>query len=269
MGIEESHWLAQAESDRAAVDTGGQPPRAVDVAVVGGGVIGVACAYWLARLGAEVTLLEARRVAEGASGRNGGFVLGTPKQMATLSDLLTLERIDAGLEERGHLALASTDTVMDQFAVEIERRGPAASRVELLARGDCEDLLGLAIAKNFRGGRWQPSGATVDPARFVLGLADAAARRGARIVERCAVAAVEPRRSGGVALTTGAGRVNARHAIVACAARSTDLLRGGDGILTASRGQMLATEPLPPRFPYGMAVDFGTRYWRQTGDGTI
>ena len=35
------------------------------------------------------------------------------------------------------------------------------------------------------------------------------------------------------------------------------------------RGQMLATEPLPPLFPMGMAVDWGSVYWRQAGDGSI
>jgi glycine/D-amino acid oxidase-like deaminating enzyme len=263
-----SYWLADAAPLRAALPAAAAP-RHAGVAVVGGGVVGVACAYWLARLGADVVLLEARRVAEGASGRNGGFMLGSRTQLDKLAELITLERIDAELERPGHLALASSDEVMELFGDEVARRGPHAPRVELLAPSDCQDLLGMQIAERFRGGRWQPGGATVHPARFVLGLAAAAIRRGARIVERCAVRAVEPRRAGGVAITTDAGRVNANHAIVACAARTGGLLRGGDRLLAPVRGQVLATEPLPHRFGPGMAVDFGSLYWRQVRDGRI
>ncbi len=46
-----------------------------DVAIVGGGIAGIASAYFLARSGAKVIVLEARGVAGAASGRNAGFLL--------------------------------------------------------------------------------------------------------------------------------------------------------------------------------------------------
>jgi len=46
----------------------------VKVVVVGGGIVGAASAYFLARAGVDVTLLEAETLAHGASGRNPGFV---------------------------------------------------------------------------------------------------------------------------------------------------------------------------------------------------
>ena len=49
-------------------------PPEVDLAVVGGGVLGAATAYAAARGGARVALLEQKGVAWGASGRNGGFI---------------------------------------------------------------------------------------------------------------------------------------------------------------------------------------------------
>src|SRR5436309_5531561 len=66
-----SYWLAERRP--------GLPNRRlegrVDVAVVGGGVTGCACAHILAAAGLRVRLHEAREVAGGASGRNGGFAL--------------------------------------------------------------------------------------------------------------------------------------------------------------------------------------------------
>ena len=48
---------------------------AAEVAVIGGGVTGCSCALTLAERGVRVRLLEAREIAGGASGRNGGFAL--------------------------------------------------------------------------------------------------------------------------------------------------------------------------------------------------
>src|SRR5216117_4092557 len=66
-----------------------------DVVIVGGGIIGAACAYELARSGASVTLLERDELAAGASGRNIGF-FGLPwdpvlDPMATSSLQMYLE----------------------------------------------------------------------------------------------------------------------------------------------------------------------------------
>ena len=54
-----------------------------DVVVVGGGIIGAACAHEIARRGASVTLLERKELAAGASGRNNGLWL-TPVDPALL-----------------------------------------------------------------------------------------------------------------------------------------------------------------------------------------
>lgn len=260
------HWLAGA--DRSALAAVAGVPRTVDVAVVGGGMIGVACAYWLARVGCDVALLESRQVGYGASGRSGGFMLGTPLQVDKLRELLQAERIDAEFETPGHLALASGAAVAGRFAAEIDSRPTSASHVEMLCRSDCEDLLGMAIAERYAGGRWQPGGATIDPARLVLGLAAAAVRRGAVVIEDCSVRALEPGRRG-VRVLTDRGPVRADQVVVACGARSGALLPGGERLLRPLRGQVLATEPLPPRFGPGMAVDYGSVYWRQTSTGAI
>ena len=65
------YWLEDAPQARA--DRRVEGP--VDVAVVGGGVTGCACARVLAEAGLKVRLHEARQIAGGASGRNGGFAL--------------------------------------------------------------------------------------------------------------------------------------------------------------------------------------------------
>ncbi|HRE14958.1 MAG TPA: FAD-binding oxidoreductase [Usitatibacteraceae bacterium] len=67
----ESYWLDTAP---AFTDSPGEPGEGgrPDVCVVGGGYTGLSAAYWLARSGAKVTLVEAGGIAHEASGRNGG-----------------------------------------------------------------------------------------------------------------------------------------------------------------------------------------------------
>src|ERR1044071_4006474 len=66
-----SYWLSEGWSAPVARRKDGP----VDVVVIGGGVTGCSCAHRLAQAGLSVQVLEAREVASGASGRNGGFAL--------------------------------------------------------------------------------------------------------------------------------------------------------------------------------------------------
>src|SRR5579875_1902619 len=65
-----SYW----QSTMAALPLSTDLPATVDVAVVGGGLLGAATCYWLARQGVQVALLERSALAAGATGRNGGMV---------------------------------------------------------------------------------------------------------------------------------------------------------------------------------------------------
>jgi gamma-glutamylputrescine oxidase len=66
-----SYWLAEPHDPLPMARLVGAP----DVAVVGGGITGCSCALALADAGLKVRLYEAREIAGGASGRNGGFAL--------------------------------------------------------------------------------------------------------------------------------------------------------------------------------------------------
>src|SRR5262245_47410175 len=66
-----SYWLEEPAVARPEASVDGT----ADVAVIGGGVTGCSCALALAEAGLRVRLFEAREIAGGASGRNGGFAL--------------------------------------------------------------------------------------------------------------------------------------------------------------------------------------------------
>jgi gamma-glutamylputrescine oxidase len=266
-----THWLT-------TVDTGMFPapdalPSCAGAVVIGGGLMGVATAYWLARLGVDALLVEARQLAWGASGRNAGVFLSGLHPIedgALVQSVLLDEHIDASYERTGHLALAASTGVFEQFRAEVARRPPAAPPLHALDHRDCEDLLGMRIAPEFVGGRWMPDGHAIHPARLVYGLACSALREGANIATDTRVTRVHP--TGGrtrFEVQTTRGRINTERVVYACNTAVTDFHPVLRRFVDPARGQVMATEPLPRIFRSCLAVDFGTVYWRQASDGTV
>ncbi len=225
--------------DEAALPRPGLPcpvPDLTDVAIVGGGYTGLSAARTLARHGASVTLLEQQRTGWGASGRNGGFVLpgyqpdpgcllrryGGERARALfadsvtairfLEDLIAEEAIDCGYSRRGALTLAGRSrhlrelegtrrALLDRFGHETYLLGAAQLRDEIDSR--C-----------YHGALLDPAGGGLHPARFCAGLAAAAVRAGAVILEGVEVLGV--RRVGGrTTVRTSAGPIRAASVLVA------------------------------------------------------
>lgn len=263
-----TYWLSQLAAPEAPRP---EPlPARTEVVVVGGGVIGVAAAYEMARLGAAPLLLERRRLGWGASGRNAGLVLGSAASLDGMQAVLAAERLEVDYREPGHLALASSPAALEHMHEEVAARPSASMPVQVLDRGACEDLLSLRVGAAFCGGRWMPRAGAVHPVRFVSGLAGAAVRHGAVIAAGTAVRRLRRAHPGdGFDLETSQLRIRARQVVLACSASSARLWRPLVALLSPARGQVLATRPLPVLFGPGLAVDYGTLYWRQAPDGVV
>ena len=164
----ETPW---ADPQSSIFDRHNTVPAACDVAIVGGGLTGVSTAYHLATRGIRSTIFEADRLGSGASGRTGGLVLegtaaGTLDEVATciaeLKALVAAERIDCDLALPG--------------CWELDHR---VSAPDLMLPWD-DGGQPLSIARTVNGG-------TVQPARLLHGIANAAVSRGAVILQRRAV----------------------------------------------------------------------------------
>jgi glycine/D-amino acid oxidase-like deaminating enzyme len=266
-----THWLASVNA--AGFPPPATLPRQAHVVIIGGGWMGVSAAYWLARLGFEVLVLEARWLAWGATGRNAGVFLpgSQPLEDAGLiRSVLRAEQIDAEYAEPGHLTLASSGEVWDKIRDEVTYRPTGSPPLHALDRAACEDLLRMRVDRRFAGGRWLPRGGLVHPARLAHGVAAAALRRGAMIVTRTRAVGVRARTGRHrYEVRTTRGRVGTEALVLACNVAVTDFVPQLRGMILPVRGQLMATEPLPRMFRMGLAVDWGTVYWRQARDGTI
>ncbi len=238
-----------------------------DLCIVGGGFTGL----WAALAAKEddpardVVVLEAERVAHGASGRNGGFAVaslthGLSNGLARFADEMdALERIglasfadlvadverygiDCDLRLTGELSVALEAHEEAWLAEEAELLGRFGHDVELL---DGEAMRREVASPTYRGGLWDRTGAGIaDPARLAEGLRAAAVARGVRVHEHTAAVALrEPDDDRGVEVLTAAGRVRARRVLLATSA-FPPLLRRIRAYVAPVYDYVLVTEPL-------------------------
>jgi glycine/D-amino acid oxidase-like deaminating enzyme len=152
-----------------------QLPDCVDFAIVGGGFTGLSTAAWLRRLAPRksVLVLEASSLGEGASGRTGGLALaetaagplpGLGDVLAGYQRILKELRIDAGMKLPG--------------VYELGRSNPAKN-----SPIRWNDSGNLQVVRTVAGG-------AVDPGKVIAGLARAAQKAGAQIIEHAEVRAI-------------------------------------------------------------------------------
>jgi gamma-glutamylputrescine oxidase len=250
------------------------PPRGngagpVDVAIVGAGVTGCACALELADAGLRVRVVDERRIAEGASGRNGGFALrGTaaPYDQVVASfgrdrALALWQWTEAELRAMAELAGEAFRPLGSlRLAVDAEEREDLCDEIEALrADGlDAEwiDAPGGLLSGRFSAAIRHPTDGALQPVRWVRSLADRASSAGAEFVEGHRVADVAD--------------LAADTVVVATDGYPSGLLGELEGLIVPTRGQVIATEPLAERlFEQPHYGRHGFDYWHQTEDGRI
>lgn len=241
---------------------------AVDVAIIGAGITGCSSALALARGGLSVRVHDARGIAEGASGRNGGFALRGP---ATRYDVA---RDTYGAEVAREL-WARTEGALDRLealAGDAFRRtgslrlaADAEERVEVRAEYEAQREDGFEaewrddlprLRPDFRGAIFHPPDGALQPARFVRRLAVMAAAEGVEFSEHRRVGSLD--------------ELDAEQVLIATDGSGRGLLPDLDETLWPARGQVLATAPLTGRlFDCPHYARQGFDYWHQLEDGRI
>jgi glycine/D-amino acid oxidase-like deaminating enzyme len=258
-------WTVDLRNDFAPLPPG---CATADVVVIGGGLMGTAITYWLARERCDVVLLESAHLAAGSTGRNAGLVLHGASEIedpALVREVQELEGLEINYQVPGHLSLASSPAVWEQFQAEVRRRPAWAPPLMAIETSACEDLLHMRIDARYPGGRWYPGGAVIHPARFACELARAATSRGARIHTGTTVARIDAAHSG-VLVRAGHATIAAAAVVHATAASST-LLPEFATVVRPVRLQAMASDPLPPLFSIGLGVNWGDVFGRQLSDG--
>jgi gamma-glutamylputrescine oxidase len=260
-----SYWLAEPHFAPPARRLDGPP----DVAVVGGGITGCSCALALAEAGLRVRLYEAREIAGGASGRNGGFALrGGAAPYPVMVESIGREAA-AGLwrwTEDAVAALAAAGGQAFRESGSLRLAADAEEREELEAEYDAlredgfavewRDELPPPLAGRYPAAIFHPPDGVLQPARLVRGLAARAAAAGVEIREYTRVGSRD--------------ETEADTLVVATDGYPSGLLGELEGLIVPTRGQVLATEPVAERhFEIPHYGRHGFDYWHQAPDGRI
>ena len=238
--------------------------------MIGGGVTGCSCALTLAERGVRVRLHEAGEIAGGASGRNGGFAL----RGATAA--YDRARVELGAEPARRL-MALTERALDrmeQLAGDAFRRvGSFRLAVDAAERDDAARASTTRSREDGFAVDWVDELALA--ARPPLRAARSTTRPTARCSRRagCGGSPRTPRPPAPTCASTIAVRVDELDAdvvVVAGDGFTASLLPELASQVRATRGQVLATEPLPElRYPSPHYARGGYDYWQQLPDGRL
>jgi glycine/D-amino acid oxidase-like deaminating enzyme len=195
-----------------------------EVAVVGGGAIGLSCARELARAGAGVTVLEAASaIGHGSSARaNGGVraqfttAINIAFSRFSITEIETLAASDprVGFHQEGYLLIAGTREAGDSLVEAMMLQRALGVDTGWLEPSEVMAKTPFVRPDGIVGATFHARDGFLDPGSFVGALADDARRRGTAFVTNARVDAIEP----GFTLRTSAGQVRAEAIVNAAGA---------------------------------------------------
>jgi len=269
------------------LDVDGATPREktreqVDVAIVGGGIIGAGCAHFLAKRGLKSIVLEAGTVASGASGRNGGFVLRGIQSYYNIA----VKRYGRENARRVYAFTEENQTMLRQFldggngkdayepcgsyllACSLEELDELAESADLMKQdGFTVDYLKEdPLDRDFYGALFNSGDLAINPVKVVRAL-----------LEECRTTVAEGETVSRIQSDGNKLVVHATNKVVECdrvllAINAYSPMFDSFFIdkITPARGQILVTKPLRERILDRLCyANYGFEYFRQLSDNRL
>lgn len=261
--VDTPYWW---EAAKPVATSPGTIPERTEVAIIGAGFTGLNAAITLAKAGKQVTVFDAEAPGWGASSRNGGMLgpgwaffdnamatLGPQKARAIVEesfealqhvkDVVAREQIDCDLAEVGYFKGAMNQRIYDGLGRQIDRiKAVMPCDAYLVARSEQHAEIGSDL---YHGGIAMPGYCGLHPARYVLGLAEAARRAGVQIIGGARATELRAQ-TGGFGFTVQGRKVSAGQVLIATNGYSDGLSPYLQRRIIPIRSAIIATEPLAP-----------------------
>lgn len=230
-----------------------------DVVVIGAGIVGSSCAYFLAREGPRVCVVDRGGIAGGTSGSGEGNILVSDKgpgpelELATLGcllweDLAAQFADDFEYENKGGIIVAENAADMSGLRAAMEAvrgSGVAVSEMDLGDLREAEPYL----ARDVAGGAFFPQDAQVQPMRASAALMRQALALGAVFLDHTEVVAIDRDARGAVSgVRTRGGLIATPRVVNAAGPWSAQIASMVNARVPVQprKGHIVVTEPLPP-----------------------
>jgi glycine/D-amino acid oxidase-like deaminating enzyme len=216
------------------IETADDMPREADVVVIGAGIVGTCTAYYMARRGVKVVLVEKGRPGAEQSSRNWGWCRQQNRDarelpMATRSLALwdaMAEEIgpELGFRRTGLLYLSNNEAELEGWARWRDFARTQNVETHMLT---AEQATGRARAtgQRWKGGVFSPTDGIADPSRAVPLIARAIETHGGRVLQNCAVRGLEMAAGRVCGVVTERGTIRTPTAIMAGGAWASSFCR--------------------------------------------
>jgi sarcosine oxidase subunit beta len=261
--------------------TAGAPKRQCEIAIIGGGVMGLSIAYQLAKRGmTDVVVLERGYLAQGASGRNGG---GVRMQWSTELNVRLMQEsialcsrfaqeigVNVWFRQGGYLFLGKSAQERAAMEKNVALQNKCGVPTRMLTPGEAQEIVPELDLSQIACACYNPKDGVLFPWPFLWGYAHQALERGVEVHLYTTLTGIE-RGAGGFLLHTSKGDLQARRVINAAGAWSPEVARMVGVTLPnrPHRHEILSTEPLKPWLTPMVSLLSSGLYFSQSMRGEI
>jgi sarcosine oxidase subunit beta len=228
--------------------------QSADIVVIGSGIIGSSTAYYLAKAGADITLVD--RVGPNTGGTASQACAGGVRQQGRAPEEIPLAiyaiglwaGLEAELETDLHYRRDGMTVMIDnENLIQVLQKRVAVERalgldVRLIPHKELHELI-PALSPRMISGSYCPTDGHADPMRTIDAFVRAADRLGARVKWQCPVERIITQKDSVVAVKTAGEQINCRHVVLAAGywSRALAASAGLDLPLTPFTLQMMVT----------------------------
>jgi len=226
--------MTSSQSERTVSSTWDRPfkvpescPTKADVVIIGGGIVGVSTAWFLAKQGIDVVLCEKGHIAGEQSSRNWGWVRAQGRDRRELPMMIESLNIwrdleveigeDVGFTQGGCLYMARTEKELGRYRDWMDTAKEFGLDTQIIEGKALNQQVNDA-SSTWLGAMYTASDARAEPHKATSAIARAAMREGARILTSCAVRGVETEGGKLSAVVTEHGTIRTSTALCAAGA---------------------------------------------------